>query len=174
LALESEETVDNKVRAWLDRHGLWSKLTVLVRYAFAGGLTTLVYFLVYNGALLVYSKGDPSSVSNAWIRFGFSSLAFGCALLLQYGAHGRFTFGHRQTRDGQLQRYLLTVAFGLLLAASVSAANYNLYVLPDAIVAIITSVLVTISNFILFNFWVYANDPRVTSAQGGQGRVDGP
>ncbi|MEN9855075.1 MAG: hypothetical protein RLZZ157_201 [Pseudomonadota bacterium] len=147
---------------------------MLVRYAFAGGLTTLVYFVVYNGALLFYSKGDPSSVTNGWVRFGFSSLAYGCALLLQYSAHGRFTFGHRQTRSGQLRRYLFTVAFGLLLAASVSAANYNLYVLPDVVVAIITSVLVTSSNFILFNFWVYANDPRSTLVQGGEGRADGP
>lgn len=174
LSIGPEKPLIAQLEAWLVRTLSRTNLAMLVRYTFAGGLTTLVYFVVYNGALLFYSKGDPSSVTNGWVRFGFSSLAYGCALLLQYGAHGRFTFGHRQTRSGQLQRYLFTVAFGLFLAASVSAANYNLYVLPDAIVAIITSVLVAVSNFTLFNVWVYANDPHANLEQGGEERADGP
>ncbi len=117
-----------------------------MRYALAGGLTSGVYILVYN--FFVYFDV---------VRFLSSNLAYGAALLVQYSAHGKFTFGHRETRKGVLWRYLIAVGFGFLMAALISQANTKLYTLPDTIVSLIVMVLVAISNFFFFNFWVYAN-----------------
>jgi putative flippase GtrA len=141
--------VDLKTKAWL-----------LARYAIAGGLTSLVYIGVYNGALLGYRQVFEDQTLTSIVRFFCSNLAYGGALLFQYSAHGRFTFGHRQTKTGQLARYLVTVGFGFLLAACVSAANGKLYVMPDVVVSIIVMVLVAMSNFIGFTFWVYAHHDK--------------
>jgi putative flippase GtrA len=130
---------------------LRTKAFLLVRYALAGGLTSGVYILVYN--ILVHFD---------LVRFFSSNLAYGAALLVQYTAHGKFTFGHRETGKGVLTRYLVAVGFGFIMAAIISQANTKLYTLPDAIVSLIVMVLVAISNFFFFNFWVYA-DKKVTS-----------
>jgi putative flippase GtrA len=129
--------------------GWHTKIMLLVRYALAGGLTSGVYILVYN--VLVHFE---------IVRFLSSNLAYGAALLVQYSAHGKFTFGHRETRKGVLARYLVAVGFGLLMAALVSQANTKLYTLPDTIVSLIVMVLVAISNFFFFNFWVYADHKK--------------
>jgi putative flippase GtrA len=123
---------------------LKTKAMLLGRYAIAGGLTSGMYILVYNA--LVYFD---------IVRFLSSNLAYGAALLVQYSAHGKFTFGHRDTKKGVLFRYLVAVGFGFIMAALVSQANTKLYTLPDALVSLIVMVLVAISNFIFFNFWVY-------------------
>ncbi len=125
---------------------LKTKALLLARYALAGGLTSGVYIIVYN--ILVHFDV---------VRFLSSNLAYGAALLEQYTAHGKFTFGHRETRKGVLWRYLTAVGFGFIMAALVSQANTKLYTLPDAVVSLIVMVLVAISNFFFFNFWVYAD-----------------
>jgi putative flippase GtrA len=122
---------------------------LLVRYALAGGLTSGVYIVIYN-----------TLVHFDMVRFFSSNLAYGAALLVQYSAHGKFTFGHRETRKGVLVRYLLAVGFGFVMAALLSQANTKLYTLPDAIVSLIAMVLVAISNFLFFNFWVYADHKK--------------
>jgi putative flippase GtrA len=128
---------------------LKTKLMLLVRYAIAGGITSGTYMLVYN-ALVHFDV----------VRFLSSNLAYGAALLVQYSAHGKFTFGHRDTRKGVLVRYLLSVGFGFVMAALISQANTKLYTLPDALVSLIVMVLVAISNFFFFNFWVYADHKK--------------
>lgn len=124
-----------------------TKALLLARYALAGGLTTGVYIIVYN--LLVHFE---------LVRFLSSNLAYVCALLVQYTAHGKFTFGHRKTRKGVLWRYCIAVGFGFVMAALVSQANTKLYTLSDFIVSLIVMVLVATSNFFFFTFWVYADD----------------
>jgi putative flippase GtrA len=131
---------------------LKTKALLLGRYALAGGLTSGVYILVYN-----------TLVHFDIVRFLSSNLAYGAALLVQYSAHGKFTFGHRETKKGVLLRYLTAVGFGFIMAALVSQANTKLYTLPDTIVSFIVMVLVAISNFIFFNFWVYADGKEGTS-----------
>jgi putative flippase GtrA len=132
---------------------LKTKALLLARYALAGGLTSGVYILVYN-----------TLVHFDIVRFLSSNLAYGAALLVQYSAHGKFTFGHRETKKGVLLRYLTAVGFGFIMAAVVSQANTTkLYTLPDTIVSLIVMVLVAISNFIFFNFWVYADGKEGTS-----------
>jgi putative flippase GtrA len=128
---------------------LKTKLMLLVRYAIAGGITSGTYIIVYN--VLVHFDV---------VRFLSSNLAYGAALLVQYSAHGKFTFGHRETRKGVLVRYLLAVGFGFVMAALISQANTKLYTLPDTIVSLIVMVLVAISNFFFFNFWVYADTKK--------------
>ena len=120
-----------------------------MRYVLAGSLTSCVYIIVYN--TFVYFEV---------VRFLSSNLAYGAALLVQYSAHGKFTFGHRETRKGVLIRYLLAVGFGFVMAALISQANTKLYTLPDMIVSLIVMVFVAISNFFFFNFWVYADVPK--------------
>lgn len=126
-----------------------TRFLLLVRYALAGGVTSGVYIVVYN--ILVHFDV---------VRFLSSNLAYGAALLVQYSAHGKFTFGHRETRKGVLLRYLLAVGFGFVMAALISQANTKLYTLPDTIVSLIVMVLVAISNFFFFNFWVYADHKK--------------
>jgi putative flippase GtrA len=128
---------------------LKTKALLLMRYALAGGLTSGVYIIVYN--ILVHFDV---------VRFLSSNLAYGAALLVQYSAHGKFTFGHRETRKGVLWRYLTAVGFGFIMAALFSQANTKLYTLPDPIVSLIVMVLVAISNFFFFNFWVYADHKK--------------
>ena len=128
------------------------KLRLLTRYALAGGLTSGVYMIVYN-----------TLVHFDIVRFLSSNIAYGAALLVQYSAHGKFTFGHRETRKGVLIRYLVAVGFGFLMAALVSQANTKLYSLPDSLVSLIVMVLVAISNFVSFNFWVYADYKKTSS-----------
>jgi putative flippase GtrA len=127
-----------------------SKLLLLGRYAIAGGLTSGMYILVYN--ILVHFD---------IVRFLSSNLAYGAALLVQYSAHGKFTFGHRDTKKGVLFRYLIAVGFGFVMAALISQANTKLYSLPDSIVSLIVMVLVAMSNFVFFNFWVYSDQKQV-------------
>ena len=128
---------------------LKTKALLLGRYVLAGSLTSGVYIIVYN--TFVYFDV---------VRFLSSNLAYGAALLVQYSAHGKFTFGHRETRKGVLIRYLLAVGFGFVMAALISQANTKLYTLPDMIVSLIVMVFVAISNFFFFNFWVYADVPK--------------
>jgi putative flippase GtrA len=135
---------------------LKAKALLLIRYALAGGLTSGVYIVVYN--ILVHFE---------IVRFLSSNLAYGAALLVQYSAHGKFTFGHRDTRKGVLTRYLIAVGFGFMMAALFSQANTKLYTLPDTIVSLIVMVLVAISNFFFFNFWVYADDKKPKSEDDG-------
>ena len=137
-----------------------TKALLLSRYALAGSITSLVYIIVYNGALLVYQKLMGDMETSSMVRFLCSNLGYGCALLVQYSAHGKFTFGHREQRQGQLTRYLVAVGFGLLMAALFSAANTKLYVLPDPVVSLVVMILVAISNFFFFNLWVYAGQPK--------------
>jgi putative flippase GtrA len=126
-----------------------TKAMLLARYALAGGITSGVYIIVYN--ILVHYEV---------VRFLSSNLAYGAALLVQYSAHGRFTFGHRETRKGVLWRYLTAVGFGFVMAAVFSQANTKLYTLPDPIVSLIVMITVATSNFFFFNFWVYAEDKK--------------
>ena len=123
-----------------------AKAILGLRYALAGGLTSLVYIIVYN--LMVYL---------GLVRFFSSNLAYGAALLFQYSAHGKFTFGHRETKPGTLWRYLIAVGVGFLIAALISQANTKLYDLPDLVVSAIVMVIVAGTNFLFFNFWVYAD-----------------
>ena len=123
-----------------------AKAILGLRYALAGGLTSLVYIIVYN--LMVYL---------GLVRFFSSNLAYGAALLFQYSAHGKFTFGHRETKPGTLWRYLVAVGVGFLIAALISQANTKLYDLPDLVVSAIVMVIVAGTNFLFFNFWVYAD-----------------
>ncbi|MEY3234421.1 GtrA family protein [Aquidulcibacter sp.] len=134
-----------------------AKAILGLRYAFAGGLTSLVYIIVYN--LMVYL---------GLVRFFSSNLAYGAALLFQYSAHGKFTFGHRETKPGTLWRYLVAVGVGFLIAALISQANTKLYNLPDLVVSAIVMVIVAFTNFLFFNFWVYA-DQTSKSSQGDHG-----
>jgi putative flippase GtrA len=125
---------------------LRAKAILGFRYAVAGGLTSLVYIIVYN--LMVYL---------GLVRFFSSNLAYGAALFFQYSAHGKFTFGHRETKPGTLWRYLIAVGVGFLIAALISQANTKLYDLPDLVVSVIVMVIVACTNFLFFNFWVYAD-----------------
>lgn len=133
---------------------LRAKAILGLRYAVAGGLTSLVYIIVYN--LMVYL---------GLVRFFSSNLAYGAALLFQYSAHGKFTFGHRETKPGTLWRYLIAVGVGFLIAALTSQANTKLYDLPDLVVSAVVMVIVACTNFLFFNFWVYA-DQTPKSVQG--------
>jgi putative flippase GtrA len=127
-----------------------AKLAMLARYALAGGLTSLVYIIIYT-----------TCVHFDVVRYLASAIAYGCALLFQYFAHGIFTFGHRQTPKGKLWRYLFAVGCGFILAASISQANMKLYVLPDLVVSLIVMLVVATTNFLFFTFWVYASDSKV-------------
>ena len=75
-----------------------TKVLLLARYALAGGLTSGVYIVVYN-----------TLVHFDVVRFLSSNLAYAGALLVQYSAHGKFTFGHRETQKGVLWRYLIAI-----------------------------------------------------------------
>ncbi|MCE2890797.1 MAG: GtrA family protein [Hyphomonadaceae bacterium] len=132
-----------------------AKAVLGFRYAVAGGLTSLVYIIVYN--LMVYL---------GLVRFFSSNLAYGAALLFQYSAHGKFTFGHRETKPGTLWRYLIAVGVGFLIAALISQANTKLYDLPDLVVSAIVMVIVACTNFLFFNFWVYADHKDRPEATG--------
>jgi putative flippase GtrA len=122
-----------------------AKLMMLARYALAGGLTSLVYIIVYT-----------SSVHFGLVRYLAAALGYGCALLFQYFAHGLFTFGHREIAKGRLWRYLFAVGCGFVLAACISQANTKLYTLPDLVVSLIVMTVVATTNFFFFTFWVYA------------------
>jgi putative flippase GtrA len=139
---------------------LKAKALLLLRYGLAGSMTSLVYIVVYNLALIAYVYFTEEKSATSATRFLSSNLAYGCALLVQYSAHGKFTFGHREKRKGQLLRYLIAVGFGFIMAALFSAANTKLYVLPEYIVSIIVMVLVAISNFFFFTFWVYSGGKK--------------
>lgn len=127
-----------------------TKILMLLRYGVAGGLTSLVYILIYLG-----------SVHFGLARYLASAVAYGCALLFQYFAHGLFTFGHRDMPEGRLWRYLVAVGCGFVLAASISQANSKLYTLPDLLVSIIVMCVVATTNFFFFTFWVYAEKRAV-------------
>ena len=123
------------------------RATLAARYVIAGGLTSLVYILVYNAFVYV-----------GLVRFLSSNLAYGAALLVQYSAHGKFTFGHRLKKPGTLWRYLIAVGVGFVIAAAISQANTKLYDLPDVLVSAIVMIIVAGTNFLFFNFWVYAGE----------------
>lgn len=151
---------------------LKTKAPLLARYALAGGLTSGVYMIVYNALIhfdaiaLLTSDAHFGVLENTiGIRFLSSNLANIAALIVQYSAHGKFTFGHRETRKGIFLRYLIAVGFGFILSALISQANTKLYTLPDLTVSLIAVVVVAISNFFLFNFWVYGEHKADTKAE---------
>jgi putative flippase GtrA len=139
------------VVAGLGTAGGWrARLWLMARYALSGAATIGVYMIVYNA--LVVASPVP--------RFAASNIAYVCALLVQFSAHRLFTFGHRETGEGTLVRYLVSVGFGALLAAGISEANTRLYTLDDTAVSAIVMGLVACTNFVLFNLWVYRHRPQ--------------
>lgn len=79
----------------------------LARVALAGATSAAVDFGVFNLLLLTGARGAAAVVL-------FNTLAFGCAMVVNYSLNARFSFGVAMTRASAL-RYTVFTAFGLVL-----------------------------------------------------------
>lgn len=79
----------------------------LARVALVGAVSGAVDFGVFNLLLLTGQRSTEAIVA-------FNTLAFGCAMVVNYSLNARFSFGVAMTRESAV-RYTVFTAFGLVL-----------------------------------------------------------
>ena len=116
-----------------------------IRFGLVGGLTAFIYFALYFAARWSFGLGSAES----------STIAYIAAIAFQYVAHARFTFGKQPANTGQAIRFLINVALGGVLAASIMEFGPALLNVSEFVCGIILIVAMALFNWTLMRLWVY-------------------
>lgn len=85
-------------------------------------------------------------------------LAFGLAVAFQYVAQTLFTFRAALKTRGQLPKFLLTIGLGLGISTLITAAIGPALDWPEPISVLVVTVVLPVTNFLLFRLWVYRGE----------------
>lgn len=129
----------------VERGRLSAQIRQLARYGIVGGLLTIVYL----GVALFLSRRLGLSASIA------SPLSFVLCLPLVYVGQAVFVFRAPRGSHAQMVRFLITVSTGFIVSASVAPTLGNWFALPERASFLAVSILVPVSNFLIFRFWVF-------------------
>lgn len=100
------------------------------------------------------------------IEWAASLVAFALAVSCQYVAQTLFTFRATLRSARHVLRFAVTIAVGALISTGVTGVIGPGLGWPDTIAVAIVVVLVPISNFLLFRFWVYTESASHASRSG--------
>lgn len=116
------------------------------RFLFVGGLTTLLYFLLFN----LFWQGLH------WHRSVAVIIAYSLFMLANFNSHRRLTFkAHHQHWSKQIARYGLLVLLNFFLTVLI-VQYFTLLIDGHAFASVITaSALTTIVSYLLSKYWVY-------------------
>ncbi|MGH1418072.1 MAG: GtrA family protein [Hyphomicrobiaceae bacterium] len=118
----------------------------LLRFCTSGIAATLFYFVIVN--LLIYGPGLTPVVS--------STLAYLMALGVSYFLQARYTFRIDSDSFDQVVKFLLSAIVGIGLSSGVMYLATHTLQCPALIASIIVCILIPISNYFVFKFWVFA------------------
>lgn len=121
-----------------------AELHRIVRFAIVGVAVAAVYAILF---FLFREIGLARWVS--------SVLAFGSAVAFQYLAQTVFTFRASLNAQGQLPRFLVTIGFGLAISTLITSIVGPALDWPEAISVLVVTVVLPVTNFLLFRLWVY-------------------
>jgi putative flippase GtrA len=117
-----------------------------VRFGASGIAATHFYFLVVN--LLIYGAGLAAVLS--------SNLAYLMALGVSYLLQSRYTFRVNSDSFGQVVKYLLTAVAGIGISSGVMYLVVHIMEWPALVASLIVCILIPVSNYLMFKFWVFA------------------
>jgi putative flippase GtrA len=127
-----------------------SSLHLIARFGLTGVTTTLVYFFLTNGLVLLF--GAPPAVASVCAYL----LSTGISYLLQ----SRFTFRVNSGSVDQVVRFAVTSLAGLGVSWCVMAFTVSVLGWPYLIGALAVCVLIPVTNFFVFRGWVFAMPER--------------
>lgn len=137
---------------WLDRQLLRvlpAKLHQLTRFGVAGILATLLYFVLTNG-IVVFGGTDPVAAS---------IYAYLLSLIFSYLMQSRFAFRVAGDRPGQVLGFVATSLAGLAISYWIMLLASDVLALPYVLGALAVCVLIPLTNYVLFKYWVFARSP---------------
>ena len=89
------------------------------------------------------------------VRWAANFLAFGLAVSFQYVAQTLFTFRAALRSKGQPPKFLATIGLGLMLSTLIAAVLGPALGWPDSVSVLVVTVVLPVTNFLLFRLWVY-------------------
>lgn len=116
------------------------------RFALVGVLIALLYILLY---LVLLHIGMP--------QWGANAIAFVTAVVVQYGAHARFTFGRQLADPAQILRFGVTTGCGFVTSALLTGYVVPALALDSWIAAVAVILILPVQNYLLMTLWVFDN-----------------
>lgn len=136
----------------------------ILRFGFAGILATILYFILV-GAIVSGLGIDPVVAS---------VYAYLISLVFSYLMQSRFTFRVREDTFGQRLRFVITSLCGLAISFGAMSFFVNVLELPYAAGAAAVCVLIPVTNYFVFQRWVFVRthpaEDRLSRTGNGSGR----
>lgn len=152
----------DKLRSGSD--ALASRFSRILRFGFAGILATILYFILV-GAIVSGLSADPVLAS---------VYAYLISLVFSYLMQSRFTFRVREDTFGQRLRFVITSICGLAISFWAMSFFVNVLELPYAAGAAAVCVLIPLTNYFVFQHWVFVRrhpvEDRLNRTGDGRGR----
>lgn len=124
---------------------LTSRFSRILRFGFAGILATILYFILVSA--IVSGLGIDPVVASVY--------AYLIALVFSYVMQSRFTFRVREDTFGQGLRFVITSLCGLAISFWAMSFSVNVLELPYAAGAAAVCVLIPLTNYFVFQHWVF-------------------
>jgi putative flippase GtrA len=118
----------------------------IVRYAMVGVLVAATYV----GLAALLRMTTPLSAPLA------SAIAFACAVVVQYVAHSRYTFGVEATNWLQAARFVTTVGLGFVLSTAFVGWLAPRWGICELCALLVVVIVLPIVNYLIFLLWVFA------------------
>ena len=145
-----------KIKTYLDNH---PKEAELLRYLIAGGLTTLLSFLIFSSVCIAFSPDHTVDGAPTAVATGGQSASWVVAVLFAFWINRRMVFqqegGTTQTILKELSQFIagrlasyLIIELGLFTLLSMIGVG-------NLINKGISLVLVMIFNYVISKFWIF-------------------
>jgi len=108
----------------------------------------------------IYAAGYAGLRWGGLAPWAASALAFTIAVIWQYVAQGRFTFGVRTGVDHQAARFAATIGLGLVISTVLVGWVAPAAGLAEGAALVLVIVWLPIQNYLLFRLWVYRRADR--------------
>jgi putative flippase GtrA len=118
----------------------------MVRYAIVGVLVAGIYVVL--AVALRMTTPLPAGPASA--------IAFVCAIVAQYLAHARYTFGRDAADWLQAARFGTTVGLGFVLSTAFVGWLAPRWGICELCALIVVVILLPIVNYLVFLLWVFA------------------
>ena len=131
-----------------------SELGKLIRFAVIGTTCAGIYFSVF---VVQSALGVTPFLANL--------IAFTLAVVVQYLGHTLWTFRGSLKDAIQGVRFVATIGLGLLISTVISSVIAPHFTWPAWLTATLVVILLPISNYVAFRFWVYRAESTIEDRQ---------